>query len=287
MDNISFNEPDTTWDQYNLREYPINVNGENTNQKAIIKNGELISIVSDKYMLLPNEEALNQANQIAKQSGLVPFNKFSKLNLKVVGGDEHAVLYGPHNARMHAMYAIEKEYQVNGEDMYVGVGIRNSIDGTKAFGVDLFSFRSACSNMDIIARGGQRGWTLGIARTKMLDTIYKRHTSGLDPKTFKYKELLANVMDRANAIIEAYEQMAIEKATKELLDNIKESRLPNKVLPDYITEESVQAPENLTQWNLYNDITANIWHNQKAAMTSKLFAFGQLHKVIPLQARRV
>jgi hypothetical protein len=73
MDNISFNTPDNTWSNYGLAEYPIAVNGNKIDKKAIMRNGELVAITSDKYVLLPNEEALKQANLIAEHARLIPF----------------------------------------------------------------------------------------------------------------------------------------------------------------------------------------------------------------------
>ena len=107
----------------------------------------------------------------------------------------------------------------------------------------------------------------------------------IDPQTFKLKTVIAQVMTKAQNIIKAYEQLATEKATEELLKNLGNSRLSKNVLPDYIAEEEVQAPENLTVWEAYNDITAQIWHNQKSDMTSKTFAFNTLHQIIPLTVR--
>ena len=75
--------------------------------------------------------------------------------------------------------------------------------------------------------------------------------------------------------------MATQKATEELLLSLGNSRLSKNVLPDYITEETVQAPEDLTVWETYNDITAQIWHNTKSDMTSKTFQFNTLHQIIP------
>ena len=85
QDSISFGQPDQTWNKYGLTEYPISVNNGTSDKKAIMKDGHLVTIVSDNYVILPNEEALTQADAIAKEAGLIPFDKFSKLNLKMMG----------------------------------------------------------------------------------------------------------------------------------------------------------------------------------------------------------
>lgn len=288
MDTLSFGNPDTTWSKYGLAEYPINFNGAKTSNKAITQNGNLITIVSDKYVLLPNEEAQAQADAIAKAAGLVPFDKFNGKNLKLTirGNDGNAVFFGPNNARMHVMYAIEKEFTVNGEQMWMGVGIKNSIDGSKAFGADIFSFRSACSNMVMIASAGARGWSFGITRQKMLEQVYKRHTKCLDPQTFKLKLVLAQVMDRANGIIAAYEEMAAQKVEEDLIKKIQKVNLPKKFLPDYIQQEEskdlIVPSASVTEWEFYNDITEAIWHNEASTMDSKIGQYNELHKAMPL-----
>ena len=281
QDIISFGQPDQTWSKYGLAENPISVNSGKSDKKAIIKDGQLVTIVSDKYVLLPNEEALIQADTIAKEAGLIPFDQFSGLHLKMHGGKGHTVVFGPQNARFNAMYAIEKEYKVNGEQMWVGINIQNSIDGSKAFGAGIFSFRSACKNMALVAAATQNGWKLHIAKQQTIETISKRHTKSIDPQTFKLKLVISQIMSKATGLIDAYEQMATQKATEELLLSLGNSRLSKNVLPDYITEETVQAPEDLTVWETYNDITAQIWHNTKSDMTSKTFQFNTLHQIIP------
>ena len=114
MDSISFGQPDLTWNQYNLAEYPISVNEAATDKKAIMKNDNLVTIVSNKYVLLPNEEAIKQADEVAKAAGLVPFTKFSGPWICKMGDKTYTTIYGPNHIRVNAMYAIEKEYQVNG-----------------------------------------------------------------------------------------------------------------------------------------------------------------------------
>jgi hypothetical protein len=198
LDSISFGQPDQTWSKYSLTEYPLTVNGSATDKKAIIRDGSLIGIFSNQYVLLPNEEAVKQADEVAAEAGLVPFDKFSGPWVVKMGEASHTTAYGPNNARVNAMYAIQKEYQVNGEEMYIGVSIHNSIDGSKAFGAGIFTFRQACKNMVIVA--GQKGWSINYSRMdhgKTLETVTKRHTAVIDPQTFKLKTVIAQVNDQS------------------------------------------------------------------------------------------
>lgn len=117
---LSFGKPDTTWQKYNLNEVPIRYNNYPSGYKAVIRKGQLISIVGSQYELLPNEEAVKVADQAAEMVGLVPFHEFT--------GDwfvrmyKH-VIYNRKQTQVHALYAINKPYYVNDEKMHVGVGV--------------------------------------------------------------------------------------------------------------------------------------------------------------------
>lgn len=60
-----------------------------------------------------------------------------------------------------------------------------------------------------------------------------------------------------------------------MVDRILNSRLSLKVLPDYVKEEGVELPD-LSQWELYNDVTELIWHNMEAGLQTKTFQFNTL-----------
>ena len=98
-------------------------------------------------------------------------------------------------------------------------------------------------------------------------------------------------MDKTTGIIDAYKRMAEKKVDadylEELAKKLSRSRLPAKVIPSYLradeAKEQVAAPE--TVWDVYNDITANIWHNDKTNMRIKIFHFDNLHRVLPLQVK--
>ena len=140
---------------------------------------------------------------------------------------------------------------------------------------------------------GSKGYHQDFDQRKTLEYVYKRHTSSIDPIIGELGQVIAKIMDRAAGIIDAYREMAERKVDAEYLEDlakkISRSRLPAKVLPSYLRadeekiEEKTAAPE--TVWDVYNDITANIWHNDKTNMRIKIFHFDNLHRVIPIQAR--
>ena len=190
---------------------------------------------------------------------------------------------------MHALYALNEPYKVNGNEMHIGVGVHNSIDGTTSFGAGVFTFRNACRNMVL---AGSRGYHQDFDQRKTLEYVYKRHTAAIDPVVGQLSHIIGGIMDRAVDIIESYKKMAKKRADEKYLDDLQtrllRSRLPAKVYPSYLLADPDKAttlnakPD--TVWDVYNDITANIWHNQSTNMRIKIFQFDHLHKVIPLQA---
>lgn len=277
---ISFGKPDDTWQQYGLVEFPINYNQQTSKYKALTRNGDLISFVGSGYQLIPNEEAVKIADRAAKLSGLVPFTEFTG---DWCGTMEKHVILDKHGNRCHALYASNETYEVEGEKMHLGVGVHNSIDGSTAFGCGVFTFRKACANLVL---AGTKGFTEKFTQTSTLEYLYKRHTASLDPAEADLKNAILRVMQRVPEILAAYNQMAQIKATEALVEKLKESRLSKKVLPDYITEDEAKVPD-ISNWEVYNDITEAIWHNAKSGLRTKTFQFDALHRIMPLQVRRV
>lgn len=284
MPEITFGKFDATWEQYGLTQAPILINGERTGYKAILRGNQLISIVGEGYKLIPNEEAVKIADEAAKLAGLVPFHEFT-------GGwfnrlEKH-VIQEKDGTRIHALYAINREYDVNGDKMHLGVGVHNSIDGSTGFGCGVFTFRHACSNM---VWAGMKGYEQEFDQRKTIAYIYKRHTKNMFGPADNVKDFLTGlkntileVMEKANIILETYRKMADELVTEEFIKAIQKSRLPKKILPEYLKkpiEELEGYIPAVTQWDVYNDITAAIWHNAKTGLKTKDFQFKVLHELI-------
>jgi len=264
---ISFGEPDKTWQQYDLLQYPILYSEDDTAYKAIVRDGDLIKILGQGYELFPNEEALKLADQAAALVGLKPFN-VSAPGLRT----EENVIYNDTATRMRAIYAVGKVHRVDGEEVNLGVNVFNSIDGSTSFGCGLFTFRSICGN----------GVILGYER---IFSAKRMHTRGLSKLLGDMKARIILVMERGLDVLESYRRMAQEKVTERLVDRILRSRLSLKVLPGYVKEEEAKLPD-INQWQLYNDVTELIWHNEDAGLHTKTFQFNTLHRVMPLQVRR-
>jgi len=266
--SISFGNEDKSWAQYGLIQSPVLFKNEETPYKAIIRNGELIKILGRGYELFPNEEAIQMANSAAELTALHPF-PIKAYGLKT----EDNILYNKEETKIRAIYTYDNVEKVDGDKVNLGVNIFNSIDGSSSFGCGLFTFRGICSN----------GVIFGYEK---LFSMKRMHTIGLNKILDDMKNRMITVMEKGQDVIETYRHMAEQKLTKQLIAKILKSRLSKRVLPDYITEEEATLPD-LTQWDLYNDITEQIWHNEKAGLHTKTFQFDTLHRVMPIQVRRI
>lgn len=279
MASLSFGKVDETWSQYGLTTAHVRFNDRGSRYKAIIRgNKELITIVNLGYQLFPNEEALKVANEAADLAGMEPFNmnRFAKTN----------VIYNKRATYMHAWFAPKAlkfkgdipghRWTVGKEKVNVGIDIRNSIDASSCFGCGLFTWRTMCEN----------GVMLGYRQIGGLRHI---HTRGLQKVIEHLKDKMILVMEQAGDIMARYRQMAEETVTKVLIEHLRESMIPKKLFPDYLPREKDQQVlsgiRDVTEWELYNDITQLIWHNTDADVTTQEFQFNELHKIMPLTVR--
>lgn len=254
---IEFGTPDSTYINYNILQVPVIYNGEPSKYKAIIKNGNLLAILGENYTVLPNEEAMEAGELVAKSLNAQHFKRY----------------YSDNEARLYDTYILPKKYRIDPKDtVQAGFTIMNGIDGTLAFSVTGFTFREMCSN------GVMMGY-------KKLARLYRKHTSG-----FKFdKTMLVSYVDRivndTLDVIESYKKLTQINLNMEIAQKLAKARLlPKKALPDYIEIEEgkvVSIDPEVTLWQTYNDITEAIWHSA-ANMDSKRVEFNVLHRIIQI-----
>lgn len=268
---ISFGQPDDAWKQHGLQELPVRYNGGKTPFKAITRHGQFVTILGRGYYLFPNEEALTLATQAADLVGLQPFAPKGLDGTKRLR-QQGNVFYNREQTLMHAWFAPPTTHDVQGEQMHIGCDVVNSIDGSTSFGCSVFTYRSICANGVIF---GYRELA-GFKRT---------HTKGMEHVVSGLKTRMVRVMDTALATLERYQQLAANPVTDALVAKIHNSRLPNKVLPDYLQEDAAEdAALGFTEWQLYNDITQAVWHNSNTGLRTKTFQFATLHRALKVQA---
>jgi len=264
LGEISYGVPSDQWKQYDVFKVPILENGKATRFCGIVHKGQLKSIVTNDYVLFPNEEALRLAGEAAKVVGLEPFN----IPHPISGRHGHA-LYNYKETRMHAIFMPKGVNKVDGDEVHVGVDVRNGIDGLSSFGCSVFSFRGVCSN------GAIYGY-------KQIYGITAVHIGQFQEVITRLTTVMTNIMDKSTDVLESYRRMARQQLTEKLIEKIKKSGLPKKVLPDYVTEPSL---EPINVWQTYNDITEAIWHG-KSDLPTKVTNFDALHRALPLVVKK-
>lgn len=310
-------EAEQTWDDYCIELVPIMANGRDTGQRAIMRNGEFLSMVSEQYRLLPNEHAVSVADEIADDLGAVPFNEFGgDWYIKL---DEH-VFQDPEGRRAHALYAWDDPVDLsgNGETVQLGFAVHNSIDASMGFRVGLFTFRHACANMVFmgINRSG-----MGFDQRDVVEFAEQRHTMGLDVENLR--AFIEDTIQFGPTVIDAYQRWMGEELTTDramgLLEQARKGYLSRRYdLPEWLseaydvieeTEERARENEQLAEqfdgglpadvraniveakmptsegvWDTYNDLTANIWHNDSTSDQTKIRKMRRVHDAFPIAA---
>jgi hypothetical protein len=246
---IDFEKADRTFANYGLIQAPLLYKGSRIPMKAILKNDKVVSIVGRGYKLLPNNVVTQVAEKIAS------IYQLEKSSFPRVGGIYERLEYG--GLRGFWTLVLPDEYKVEDETLHLGFQLRNSEDGRLSFGADLFTYRVACANGAIVKSGHLA-----------IKTAFK-HTKGLEIDEAKLQQIIFNLINSGEAVLERYKEMMRVKLNEEIFERLK--RIPKKYFPEIFRAKELQAEliEATTKWELYNDLTANIWHNRKTSMFTK------------------
>jgi hypothetical protein len=284
--SLSFGEADKEWEKYNLFQYPLAYSGFGNPQqlkdyKAIVQDGRLVAVTGSEYKLLPNEEAVEISDDVAKLVGAVPFDKFKgawfvKMNTHVV--------FNKDKTRIHALYAFDEPVDMGSGDMIqLGFSVHNGIDGGRAFGAGGFTFRHACANMALM---GWKGRSMEFDMRKTLAWVYHRHTAGLEVERPQLQKTIMAVIEQTREVIGTYKRWQAEELNREIAENLVKA-LPKKYLPGYIETTEGKLKQLLGTpklYDLYNDITYKITHQSKSDLERKEELYGKLHAALLVRA---
>jgi len=246
---LDFERADRRFESFGLVQAPLLYAGRRVPMKAIIKHGRVISIVGRGYKLLPNQLVREIVADIAETFNL------EKSNRPKIGG--YFEVMEKNDTRAFWTLTFPDEYRIGDERIFLGLQIRNSEDGSLSFGVDLFTFRYLCKNGAMV-------------RTRDLRIkAYFKHTKHLTVDSRRIRNMIIQILDRGHLILDRYEQMMRIKMTLEVFEKLK--RIPRKYFPEWLQAREPRAEllSRITEWDLYNDLTANIWHNRKLSMLTK------------------
>ena len=266
---------DDTWRGFGLQEQFLAHNGEKVPYKAIVRHKQLLSIVSSRYKLLPNEVVIETSDEVAR---LVNAERFDRLATAVGASGSSGIFFsGKKDTQAHAFYARQQDIDLgDGDIIRVGFAVHNSIDASLGLSMSVFTWRYTCSNLAVINIGD------------VLSHSYQRHTSGLTINKERLKQTMLKALEASALIIKEYQRLKEEQLTIEQAKKLV-AALPKKYLPDYIKvgdNDKVELLATPQLWETYNDLTGAIWHNDKTEFESKRFLYDKLHQAIGIQVGR-
>jgi len=248
---------------YDVEEAEVWFRDEKTRYKAILREGELVAIVSKRYKLLPNELVLEVAREVAEEVNAVQLKK-------------RGLLFNKEQTRMYANFVILEPIKVEDNDLvYPGFTITNSIDASLAFTSVGFTFRSLCEN----------GVFLGYSK---LIAFHRRHTSRFDIDKVALKRIILSTIEYSKETIKLYKKMTDIMLNEEIAKSLAE-HLPAYMLKDYMKiktkivdgqrEREIKILNyDVSLWNIYNVLTARIWRQNNPDKVKCLC--NRLHKAV-------
>ena len=243
-----------------IRKVPLDYNGIASSAFAVqmereIKDKETelltnqwkeVGVVGNKYLLIPNTEVKDLADDIAEQSRLdwTPLKTFF---------DGRRYFYG-----MQCRTTTE-EVKV-GDDVGIGIGFWNSYDGSTALSFRLFLVRLACTN--------------GMISKDTFQSFRFKHDSsseGYEEEIMKAVDTIDNCSSNIDTAVNGLRKMV---DTTFDIDEMKKVRTLIPALPvttwGKITDNYLKKYHNddVSLWEFYNSCTDILWHDKKPTVAS-------------------
>lgn len=239
-------------------EMEFKVEGADTNKyKAIVVNGEVISVPKQTYNLVQHNEAFRPIIEGITQAGVKKFNY---------------VLWSNNRKAELQLYLQDDVY----DSVNVGITIQNSFDYSSAINygfrmekrthtLELVGYRQVCSNgMKIRVPLNEAEFVKPEIRQQIENLFEKNtrllHTKGVNVKLEQmqhYAEALALLKDPVKAIIQKAEKFDLRN--KVLLKRIVEAHV-GKRTSKKVLEQFKEEKQDL--WGLYNAITYVASHDE-------------------------
>ena len=256
-----------------IRKVPLDYNGISSSAFAVqmhhpagntTPNAEWkeTGVVGNSYMLLPNEEVKNAANQVAKECNLnFTFDKTF------------------FNGRSYA-YSMKSDHVcgeiAQNDDVALGMQFWNSYDGSKAFGFAMMLYRLICTN--------------GMMSKDYFSTYRFKH----EPSSANWHENLEQVVTNINNLSNGSQRLDDFITNLRSLNNLKVTTdTLGKLRHNYLKDIPVQLWGNIvdnfinpdiarnphikhTGWDLLNTATDILWHKKNPTVAS----YNQNHIIV-------
>lgn len=284
------------YEKYGFEVLGLKLDGRVTDFKVIYRKdtGRIVAIPRQNYKLLPNEVVLGVANGVAKKANLKPFkmiaesiddwrtftpkSKYRKSSkqgftmVQEVKGDEHA-LVDKEATRMYAFYTLPEVMMAGAKEVLnFGICVANSVDTTQGLAIMGFTYRHLCQNASLLTLKQV------MAQNKVLG-MYSKHSKNLKIGAANLEQWMLKAADKMENVQRTYAEWMVESIPKETVRNIGRW-IPQKYYPEYIKKDGKKTTMSLqprpTTWKVYNDFTANIWH-EPVELKTKQVIFENLH----------
>jgi hypothetical protein len=241
---------------------PHHFRGRKTNFMEISRNDRFITIVSNRYKLVPNEVALTIADDVA-----------DRVNAKRIGhynddqGDNIIV-----------QYLLDEFETARGVKARAGFYVTNSVGGFMSFRIKSFLLY----DNKIIYLGS------------LISGIVRRHTKNIDIDMDGIVETAREAVETAKKFaytIDTWRRISVAEGSGiGLVENIRVSNIPNVYRPTYLLKptkrvnesEIPSTPPYLSLFQMYMDIVHSINNppTDRLSEKGKITYFNMLHKAL-------
>ncbi len=230
--------------------------------KAVITNDagniNLVNIVSKSFAVIPNQLVMDMIADVSRD-----------LNLSMLSTRYTRNGYA---VRIDLLSDRKEAVEIN-DLVQFGVSIRNSIDGTSALAVDMFTYTLICRN----------GATARDARI----TFNARHVGDADKLISMFREALRSALEHCHSLLEVYRKATRIKVDKDIALRLVRLNLPTmyyyytpiKIIADG-EELIIDVTREDTLWNTFNAITYVITHKSKANPIARSRMTHRLHRIL-------
>ena len=287
------------WTNYNLRAEQLVRNGKPMNYQVSVKDNVPVSVFTNAYKVLPNEEALKLANEVTDSMGLIPASQMNsewKMHLDVPD-----VFYGKKNnvvTKISALYVAKDEVDLglgsDSDPVKIGVRVGNSIDGSSGFGACVFMFRQLCGNMSqhLQSKRMMQISTAELGRVGNLQTQTITSASFIHRESLKtdvIKKLIEDVISGADSVVSRFKQMKQEELTKqealEIATKFPATVSKNVDWLDYNKKDKLFTPRvnGVTKFDAFQDVTDILSHTNKLGFDGVNFGLQAVDKILVRQ----
>ena len=208
-------------------------------------------IVSTNYLLVPNSEVRDMANEIATES------KLSWSPMKTFFDGKRYI---------HFMQSKTNTTEIlKGDDVALGMGFWNSYDGSTALQFRTFLVRLLCTN--------------GMITKDFMNLMRFKHnktSKGYEDEIINAAKIVDNCGDDITEVCERMRKMTetpVDLNELAVLRNTSLNEIPvtlwGKISSHFLEKEKSKILDNdVTMWDFYNSCTDTLWHDEKPTMAS-------------------